>query len=119
MSGQRTVTVHTLDHGPVTLTCPTWCTGEHEQGGYRADIEHIGPARLCTWRGYDIAIAELAQAPYGTLSHIRASVDIGDMSKALEPDELRQLGAELIRYASELHALAAQLTDLRTRGGTR
>lgn len=38
----RTVTVHTADHGPVTLPEPSWCLGEHPVDGYRADIEHQG-----------------------------------------------------------------------------
>lgn len=42
MSEPRTVTVDTVDHGPVTLTEPFWCSGFHPPGGYRADIAHYG-----------------------------------------------------------------------------
>jgi hypothetical protein len=39
----RTLTLDTLDHGPVTFDCPTWCIGHHWQEGAivgRDDITH-------------------------------------------------------------------------------
>ncbi|MGW2292299.1 DUF6907 domain-containing protein [Streptomyces phaeochromogenes] len=42
MSTPRTVTVSTVDHGPVTLPEPSWCMGHHEDGGSRVDIQHEG-----------------------------------------------------------------------------
>lgn len=44
MTGERTVTVHTADHGDVTLPEPFWCLGVHPAEGYREDIEHQGEA---------------------------------------------------------------------------
>lgn len=41
----RTVTVVTTDHGPVTISEPAWCTGVyHPDGVARADIAHTGPS---------------------------------------------------------------------------
>ncbi|MER7174599.1 DUF6907 domain-containing protein [Streptomyces mesophilus] len=42
MSVPQTVTVHTRDHGSVTIAEPAWCLGVHVAGGFRADIEHAG-----------------------------------------------------------------------------
>ncbi|MEV6833627.1 hypothetical protein AB0N17_03690 [Streptomyces sp. NPDC051133] len=48
MTAPRTITVRTLDHGPLELRCPTWCTGEHEDDVHRADISHLGPDQPLT-----------------------------------------------------------------------
>jgi hypothetical protein len=113
VSGPRTVTVHTRDHGPVTITCPAWCSGAHDDGGFRVDIDHTGPLHRFMWHDYELGIAELAQAPFGRRRDLRASIDLGEVVQALEPDELRDLAAHLIHHAGQLHALAAQLADLR------
>lgn len=42
MSAPRTVTVQTVDHGPVVLAEPSWCGIEHRNGVHRADIHHQG-----------------------------------------------------------------------------
>ncbi|MFG2678308.1 DUF6907 domain-containing protein [Streptomyces sp. NPDC048392] len=43
MSASRTVTIRTADHGPVTIPEPSWCLGQHPDGGARIDITHAGP----------------------------------------------------------------------------
>lgn len=45
MTAPRTVTVHTTDHGPVTVPEPDWCQGGdiHPDGGRREEISHVGP----------------------------------------------------------------------------
>lgn len=41
----RTVTVVTTDHGPITIPEPSWCTGvQHTDDVERADIAHTGPS---------------------------------------------------------------------------
>ncbi|MFE2428418.1 DUF6907 domain-containing protein [Streptomyces sp. NPDC059373] len=40
---ERSVTIYTADHGPVTIPEPAWCTAPHRDGGYREDITHAGP----------------------------------------------------------------------------
>ncbi|MGW1799168.1 DUF6907 domain-containing protein [Streptomyces sp. NPDC001984] len=44
----RTVTIPTIDHGDVVVTCPPWCTAVHEPGGYRVDIMHSSDDRILT-----------------------------------------------------------------------
>lgn len=40
--------IRTVDHGTVTITCPDWCTGEHEDDVHRGDISHLGPDQPLT-----------------------------------------------------------------------
>lgn len=42
MSAPHTVTVETLDHGPVVLEEPSWCVIEHPAGNHRSGIRHDG-----------------------------------------------------------------------------
>jgi len=42
VSAGRTVTVQTLDHGPVMLDEPSWCAVEHRDGNHRSAIHHEG-----------------------------------------------------------------------------
>jgi hypothetical protein len=42
VTAARTVTVQTLDHGPVVLNEPSWCAVEHEGGNHRSAIHHEG-----------------------------------------------------------------------------
>ncbi|MGW3200685.1 DUF6907 domain-containing protein [Streptomyces sp. NPDC001118] len=71
MSAARTVTVHTADHGDVTLPEPSWCLGQHPAEGYREDIEHQGePVRLlvdtaCHGQA-EVLTASLFQRPFST-----------------------------------------------------
>lgn len=48
MSALRTVTIHTADHGPVTIPEPSWCAGRHPDGGARIDITHVGREHALT-----------------------------------------------------------------------
>lgn len=42
---ERTVTIATADHGPVTISEPPWCTGQnHPDGTDRSAIAHTGPS---------------------------------------------------------------------------
>lgn len=43
MTTWNRIVVLTKDHGLVETRCPDWCTGDgHADGGFRADINHIG-----------------------------------------------------------------------------
>ncbi|WJV47666.1 DUF6907 domain-containing protein [Streptomyces flavofungini] len=75
MSAARTVTVHTLDHGPITITCPDWCIGHEGPPQYRVDLSHFGPDRpltLPTRRGPAIhLVTALEVRPYVDDSFLR------------------------------------------------
>ncbi|AGP56171.1 DUF6907 domain-containing protein [Streptomyces rapamycinicus] len=127
MSAPRTVTVHTRDHGPVTLTCPTWCTTAHPDGGYRVDISHTGDETgltLDTTRGTAYLMPTfLEQRPYteqrppGRGLFINIGLD-GDFYPS-DPAQLHGIAEALIRHGAQLHALAGHLAALLREEGSR
>lgn len=66
----RTVTVVTTDHGPVTIPEPAWCAGHHPDGSLRSEIAHQGPTvdlMVHTERGPRPAVSlSLWQDPFPT-----------------------------------------------------
>jgi hypothetical protein len=122
VSETRTITVRTVDHVPVTVTCPAWCVGGHEDGGYRSDILHTGPDINLVFRGHDIADAGLVQSPFaqsGTpeFGSPTPGVSVSLVGRTLDPAGLYELAAALDGYADQLRALADELTEIR--GGAR
>lgn len=128
MSKPRTVTVHTRDHGPVTLVCPPWCISqhEHENGGYRIDISHEGEETgltLGTSRGPVYLLpAFLEQRPFteqdppGRGVFINVGVS-GDFYPS-DPAQLHSIAEDLIRHGAQLHALAGHLAALLAEEGS-
>ena len=113
MTGPRTVTVHTLDHGPVTLTCPAWCTGVHDDDVHRADVSHDGTEHVIAPAGREILRALLTQAPYsGSNRRPGLYVDVADLSGIRTPAEVEQLADDLTAAAVQLRALARELAAL-------
>ena len=114
MTGPRTVTVHTLDHGPVTLTCPAWCTGEHDESDvFRVDLAHDGVEHVIAPAGREILRALLTQAPYsGSNRRPGLYVDVADLSGIRTPAEVEQLADDLTAAAVQLRALARELAAL-------
>jgi hypothetical protein len=108
----RTITIRTDDHGPVTVTCPTWCTAQHEQGGYRADILHAGPDVALVFCGHDIGDASLAESPYAELPGGGLGVSVSLLGQTLNPVQLYDFAATLDTYADRLRDLADQLHTL-------
>ncbi|WP_406171193.1 DUF6907 domain-containing protein [Streptomyces sp. NBC_00996] len=115
MSAPRTVTIRTVDHGPVTIPEPSWCAGRHPDGGARVDITHVGPDRpltIPTRRGPAVhLVTALESRPFVAESFLRGpfvAVEIGG-------DWYETGLAGLERMASELEAHAEQLRD-RARG---
>lgn len=116
MNTQHTVTVHTRDHGDVTVPEPSWCLGEHgpQNGGYRADIVHDGPEVPLVFRGFALLHAGLVahpcaeRMPRGTY----ACVDVGADHVGLDPEGLQELAAGLIDHAATLRNLARELAAL-------
>ncbi|MGW5427901.1 DUF6907 domain-containing protein [Streptomyces sp. NPDC004059] len=114
----RTITVHTVDHGPLALVCPPWCVGGHEDGGYRADILHRGPDITLVFRGRHITDASLVQAPFteGTdpeLGGPTPGVSVSILGRTLDPCGLYELAAAFDGHADQLRALADELAALR------
>lgn len=117
-----TVTLQTLDHGPVTLTCPVWCAGHENAPKYRADLGHVsadtllevpvdgGPVTLMT------AVFErrpFATRPPGTGVFLNLEIDgqfypldqtaVDEVAAAVETAsvDLRVLARRLARYTAE------------------
>ncbi|MDX2839502.1 hypothetical protein PV377_11015, partial [Streptomyces ipomoeae] len=117
MNAPRTITLTTIDHGDVTLTCPTWCAGhaDHRPDTYRADILHKGPDVALHFHGAEIIAAGLAQSPFATidtpgLGGRTVGVSVSPVDRTLNPVQLYSLAAALDSYADQLRGLADQLT---------
>jgi hypothetical protein len=121
VTGPRTVTVPTLDHGDVTLPEPAWCIGHDPRPEYRADIGHRGPDIEIGTAGEPLFIATLTQHPFGGGDHqIGLHVDPVDITSTYTPAELDQLAAGLVEAAAQLRHQARWLTILRaTQDGAR
>ncbi|MGW7343996.1 DUF6907 domain-containing protein [Streptomyces sp. NPDC054854] len=115
MTGPRTVTVPTLDHGPVTMPEPAWCAGHTGQGPeYRADLHHAGPEQLLVFRDEPLWLAQFVQYPYGTGPRETGLyvTDTG-FARTLDPADLLGLAAALAEHTAELRTLAVRLAHLR------
>lgn len=121
MSTPRTVTVQTVDHGPVTFTCPPWCTGDHHEqdGGYRADISHDSEKTPLTYNGVRLGYLEISQAPFA--EHATRTVqgfvvvaygETYGQDTGLDPAGLYDLAACMDSHADKVRDLADQLTAL-------
>ncbi|MCY0926908.1 hypothetical protein OTB20_11975 [Streptomyces sp. H27-H1] len=116
MTGARTVTVPTLDHGDVTLPEPAWCAGHREgPAEYRADLHHAAPVPVPD--GLVDIDAELVEYPYGT-TPVPASVyvELTAPGLTLDPDGLRAFAAGLVQRAALLVEFADRLAVLRAGG---
>ncbi|MEU0809533.1 hypothetical protein [Streptomyces sp. NPDC005970] len=124
MNAPRTVTVHTRDHGPLTLTCPSWCTAAHEDGGYRVDIFHESDETgltLGTSRGQVYLFPTFIeqrpfteQQPPGRSVFVNLGME-GDFYPS-DPAQLHGIAEALIRHGAQLHALAGHLAALLAEG---
>ena len=117
----RTVTLPTLDHGPVTLVCPDWCSGHDTAPQYRSDLFHESREQQLDLpvRGGSVELLAVAfeQRPFveawpGTTPFVNVGFS-GDYHPVrvdgLEAmaDALEQHAATLREYADQLHALLA------------
>ncbi|MFI5684676.1 DUF6907 domain-containing protein [Streptomyces sp. NPDC051636] len=122
----RTVTVHTLDHGPLELRCPDWCTGEHEQDVHRADISHVGPdqpLQLPTRTGpVTNLITALEIRPFASDAFLRTvfvNVEIGADWHPTGLAGLEAMADALAEQAEQLRDRARRLAVLLTGGEQR
>lgn len=123
MTEPRTITLPTLDHGNVTLTCPVWCRGhaDHRPDTHRADILHKGPDITLTFRAAEVITAGLTQSPYATpgtpeLGGRTVGVSVYPPGRTLTPVGLYELAASLDSYADGIRDLADQLHAILTGG---
>ncbi|MFJ7159757.1 DUF6907 domain-containing protein [Streptomyces sp. NPDC101118] len=119
MTAPRTVVVPTLDHGPVTLTCPRWCVEPHTTPEHRADISHTGPEHRFAFGGTSLLVAMLSADPFGPAWRRPTAlyVEQQDFARTLAPDGLRQLAAAYAVQAHRLRTLADELSVLLSGGG--
>lgn len=124
LAAARTVTVHTSDHGPVTIGEPAWCTGRHhQQGGYRVDISHTSADHefnVATPDGpITIIRACFEQRPFTEADPGRdvfVNVELDGEMHPCDPAQLHRIAAALTAHSAHMVTLAAQLTDLREAG---
>jgi hypothetical protein len=112
----RIVTVHTLDHGDVTVPEPAWCTGHDPFPEQRADLTHYGPDRPLYFRGEQLWTAMLAQAPFSAAPLVGVYVEQTGYTGTLDPAGLRELADAEQAHADYLRRLAAELASLREEG---
>lgn len=107
----RTVTLPTTDHGPVTLPEPSWCVGhESVPGGLRVDILHQGPEAELSFRGCVIATASLVQSPFAERLSRGAGVSISLLGETYAPAGVDEFAAALVAHAADLRHLARHLS---------
>lgn len=119
MTGARTITVHTLDYGPVTVPEPAWCIGHPDDrpAEYRDDVHHTGPAHVVDYDAQAVLSVELVAFPFG-LHPVPPSVyvEIVIPAATLDPAALEGLAVILAEQAAELRRLAVRLAVLRAGG---
>ncbi|WP_060179544.1 DUF6907 domain-containing protein [Streptomyces sp. IMTB 1903] len=117
MTGARTVTVHTLDHGRVTIPEPAWCTGHDGPPDGLVDVHHTGPEHLVQYGGGTALRAELVAFPYGeTPVPVSVHVELHIPDVTLDPPGLEGLAVVLDEQAAELRRLALRLAVVRAGG---
>lgn len=127
MTTWNTITVQTSDHGPVSVQCPDWCTGDgHPDGGYRSDISHYGPEVVVTVRTVhgprgllDLGLTQYAFSERGPGTDVFVSAHLLDGDHyPYDVEGLDRLAADLVRAAGRVRSMA-RLLAVETQGGDR
>lgn len=116
MTAARTVTVQTLDHGPVTLPEPSWCAGHTDQKhGFRVDLTHVGEEHYLGPANELLLLAQFVQYPFTSAGSpdIGAYVEQVDLPSTFDPPGLDKLAAAYVEAAKQLRDLARQLAVMR------
>lgn len=116
----RTVTLATIDRGPVTILCPAWCSGHthHDPQTQYADIIHSAPETSLTFRYTTLLAAGLVQSPHASedtapgLGGPTPGVSVHPLGETLDPVGLYELAAALDTYADHIRDLADKLDTL-------
>jgi hypothetical protein len=124
VTAPRTVTVQTLDHGPVALIEPPWCVIEHQDGNHRSGIRHDGAEHAATvnlpGRGrVEFLKANLSQFPFAEHGSrdVAVVVEIDGEHAEFDPAGLGDLAAAITLHAVHLRTLAGQLGAILRGGG--
>lgn len=117
MTQPRTVTVNTVDHGPVAFTCPPWCVTDHAAVpvGYRVDISHDGQKTPLRFNGQVLGDCLISQAPFaerGTRDIQGFVVVTYGEDRGFDPSGLYDLAACMDSHADQLRDLADQLSRI-------
>ncbi|MER6252340.1 hypothetical protein ABT224_13370 [Streptomyces sp. NPDC001584] len=120
MSAPHTVTVQTLDHGPVVLVEPSWCVVEHQDGNHRSGIRHDGVEHAASVNvpGYgriDFLKANLQQFPFAEYSSrdVTVVVEIDGEHYEFDSDGLGDLASVIATHVlCGLLPLQARLQSL-------
>ncbi|MFE0844921.1 DUF6907 domain-containing protein [Streptomyces rochei] len=122
MTTPRTVTVHTEDHGDVTMTCPPWCAGHDDDAlpVHLVDVAHVGQHQEIWFRGDLLWTTALVQYPYATDS-VRHDVLVYAEQEwhanSFDPAGLVELADTLAVHAERLRTLAERLTEMQEETG--
>ncbi|MFJ3093588.1 DUF6907 domain-containing protein [Streptomyces hydrogenans] len=112
----RTVTLSTLDHGPVVVPEPSWCLGHADHVPCeRVDLSHAGTEHRLAFDGEELLVAMLSQDPHAKTPERRATglyVEQTGWAATLDADGVRRLAATLTVHAMHLRQLADQLARL-------
>ncbi|WP_329340762.1 hypothetical protein OG252_33310 [Streptomyces sp. NBC_01352] len=112
--GDGTVTLDTLDHGRITIPEPVWCRGhDGEQVVRRVDITHVGATTAGEFEGVEFLPARISWGPFAELRPEPYPLADVDEFPSMEPDELRELAAEVGLHAGRLYAKANELDRIR------
>lgn len=102
----RTVTVETLDHGPVVLEEPSWCVIAHPDGNHRSGIRHDGVEHAASvdvpGRGrVEFLKANLTQFPFAESGSrdVKVVVEIDGEHPEFDPAGLGDLAAAITAHA--------------------
>lgn len=116
MTAPRTITVHTLDHGPVSLPEPAWCRGhaDHQPDTQRPDLTHFGAEHRLTFNGIELFRLMLAQTPYADRAsrQVCAYVEETGYTGSLDVAGLYDLAAALDTAADHMREFADRLAVL-------
>lgn len=120
----RTVTLQTIDHGPVVVDEPGWCQGHAgEPPVYRSDITHNGrhvrAGAATEGHGYvDFMDAYISHAPYGEAQpepYPVVSLHL-DLDLDVTPDDGVKLARGLRVAAARIERVVAEAERLRGGG---
>jgi class 3 adenylate cyclase len=103
---RRTVTVQTIDRGPVTIEEPPWCIAAHDRPEFLVDVWHEGEevpllvATPCHGR-VPLLTATVVQKPFATDAAVHLAVDIDGDAHELSSVQVRALANELVTLGAD------------------
>ncbi|MEU3363885.1 hypothetical protein [Streptomyces pseudogriseolus] len=117
LPASRPVTLETIDHGPVTVSCPAWCIGHHwQQDPGRDDITHrsvrVKTGTVTESRGWlPMLTAWVSWAPFREIVPVISLVL--DAEGDLAAEDGHRVAEGLRLAASRIEQLATEAIRLR------